>query len=109
MRNQRRYNVYILTHPSQRPLYAGITNSLDRRVFEHRNSLNQGCTARYKLNRLVYDEMFRDVRNAIAREKEIKGWGRARKMALVNATNPQWNDLAREWGRSIPPLSARNT
>jgi len=53
MRNQRRYNVYILTHPSQRPLYAGITNSLDRRVFEHRNSLNQGCTARCKLNRLV--------------------------------------------------------
>jgi len=53
--------------------------------------------------------MFRDVCNAIAREKEIKGWGRARKMALVNATNPQWNDLAREWGRSIPPLSARNT
>ena len=104
MQTPRRFYVYILTNSSQRPLYTGVTNNLDRRVAEHRDPINDGYTSRYNLNRLVYYEVFRDIRTAIDREKEIKGWGRAKKIALVNSLNPQWNDLALEWGKPFPML-----
>ena len=79
-------------------LYTGVTNSLDRRVFEHKHHLNQGFTAKYDCNRLVWFEEWTDVRNAIAREKQIKGWTRAKKINLIETLNPHWNDLAENWG-----------
>ncbi len=96
MRDERRYFVYILTNPS-RTLYTGITNSLRRRVREHKGKRADGFTARYNISRLVYFESFVDVRNAIEREKQIKSWTRAKRVALVESVNPKWDDLSREW------------
>ncbi len=73
-----------------------------RRMSEHLDFLNDSYTARYHLTRLVYYEEFRDVREAICREKEIKTWSRAKKITLVNTRNPKWDDLARDWGKPIP-------
>jgi putative endonuclease len=92
----RRYYVYILTNPS-RTLYTGITNSIRRRVEEHKRKEIPGFTARYNITRLVYFEVFEDVRNAIAWEKKIKGWTRAKRVALIESKNPKWDDLTREW------------
>ncbi len=105
MRRPKIYYVYILTNPSQHPFYTGMTNDLYRRMSEHLDPLNDDYTARYHLTRLVYFEEFFDVREAIHREKEIKGWSREKKIALVNTKNPKWDDLAREWGKPIPLLT----
>ena len=98
------YWVYIMSN-NQRShvLYAGITNDLGRRVFEHKNKLTPGFTSRYNLSRLVYFEQFYEVENAIAREKEIKGWKRAKKIALVESLNPYWHDLAADWHERYKP------
>ena len=104
MRDPKTYYVYILTNPSQHPFYTGITNNMYRRMSEHLDFLNDSYTARYHLTRLVYYEEFGNVREAIRREKEIKTWSRAKKIALVNTKNPNWDDLAREWGKLIPPM-----
>ena len=104
MRRRRRYYVYILTNPSRRPCYTGITNDLERRIAEHRDAWNTGCTRKYNLNRLVYYETFRYVGNAIRREKQIKGLSHAKKRALIESANPQWDDLSREWGKPIKPI-----
>jgi putative endonuclease len=96
MREERRYFVYILTNPS-RTLYTGMTNSLRRRVREHKLKSTPGFAAKYNITRLVYVESFVDVRNAIEREKQIKAWTRAKRIALVESTNPRWDDLSREW------------
>jgi putative endonuclease len=96
MNEEKRYFVYIMTNPS-RTLYAGVTNSLRRRVREHKLKLTPGFAAKYNITRLVYFESFEDVRNAIEREKEIKSWTRAKRIALVESTNPKWDDLSREW------------
>jgi len=93
---RRSYYVYILTNAS-RTLYTGVTNDLERRVLEHKRKLIPGFTRRYNLTRLVYFEEFGDIRDAIAREKQIKGWLRARKVALIEATNPTWKDLSADW------------
>ena len=77
--------------------YTGVTNDLARRVNEHKRGLNDGFTKRYRITRLVYVEEFADIREAIAREKEIKGWLRTRKIRLVEARNPTWEDLAQGW------------
>ena len=74
----------------------GVTNNLARRVYEHRHKLIKGFTARYNVDKLVYFEATSDVESAIAREKQIKGWRRERKNALVNAMNPGWRDLGME-------------
>jgi putative endonuclease len=95
-----RFWVYIMSSKT-RTLYTGITNSLDRRVFEHKNHRTPGFTARYNCVRLVWSEEHSDVRLAIAREKQIKGWVRAKKIALIESLNPQWTDLARDWGAEI--------
>jgi putative endonuclease len=77
-----------------RVLYTGITNDLARRVNEHKQGLTAGFTRQYRVTRLVYFEEFTDIRDAIAREKEVKGWKRSRKIRLIERRNPTWEDLA---------------
>jgi putative endonuclease len=80
-----------------RTLYIGVTNNLLGRVHEHKNGLSPGFASKYGLDRLVYCESTDDVRSAIAREKQLKGWVRRRKIALIETLNPSWDDLAAEW------------
>jgi putative endonuclease len=88
------FYVYMMTNRSRVVLYTGITNSLMRRVWQHQDGEIEGFTKRYKVNLLVYYERYNDPRDAIAREKEIKGWRRAKKNALVETMNPNWADLS---------------
>ena len=74
-------------------LYTGITNNLERRIYEHKNKLVKGFTEKYNINKLVYFEHTEDVNSAIAREKQIKGWTRKKKNDLIESTNPRWKDL----------------
>ena len=90
------YFVYILTNRT-RTLYVGVTNDLVRRAYEHRSGEIPGFTSRYKIHHLVYFEQFQDIGQAIAREKQIKGWLRSRKVELIEGVNPGWKDLSREW------------
>ncbi|HTC74010.1 MAG TPA: GIY-YIG nuclease family protein [Edaphobacter sp.] len=90
------FYVYIMATRSH-DLYIGFTNNIFRRVAEHRTASPGAYTARYNINRLVYYEHFNYVLNAIAREKELKDWSREKKLALINAANPTWQDLARDW------------
>ena len=90
----RTYYVYLMTNASRVVLYTGMTNDLARRMWEHQTGACPGFTKRFKVNRLVYCESYGYVHDAIAREKEIKGWTRAKKNTLVETGNPQWNDLA---------------
>ena len=78
-------------------LYIGVTSDLTRRVYQHKKKLVDGFTKRYNLTRLVYYEAGDDIRSAIQREKQIKGWLRSRKIELIEAMNPQWDDLSEEW------------
>lgn len=80
-----------------RTLYIGVTGNLHRRAFEHKTKQHPGFTARYNCTRLVWFEPFQGVENAIARERELKGWSRAKKLALIESTNAAWTDLSREW------------
>jgi putative endonuclease len=91
------YYVYIVASVS-RTIYVGVTNDLARRMYEHRTKATDGFTAKYNVNRLVWFEGTGDVRAAIAREKQIKRYSRKKKMALIEAANPAWNDLAEELG-----------
>jgi putative endonuclease len=93
---QKTYWVYIMTNRSG-TLYIGMTGDLSRRVYEHRHHLVEGFAARYRLDRLVHAEPFTEVRDAIAREKYLKGWKRERKLALIAEKNPDWRDLGAEW------------
>ncbi len=90
------FYVYILSSRS-RNLYIGMTNDLIRRITEHRQMKPGTYTAQYNIQRLVYFERFQYVRNAIAREKELKDWTRDKKIALIEKVNPSWEDLAAEW------------
>ncbi len=92
----RDYFVYILTNESG-TLYTGVTNDLERRVYEHKHKLIKGFTKKYNITRLVYYEVIADVRDAISREKQIKSWGRRKKLALMQSMNPRWRDLAEGW------------
>jgi putative endonuclease len=92
-----RYYVYILTNSIRTVLYTGVTNGLLRRVWQHRNKALPGFTSRYNVNRLIHFEVFHDIRDAIGREKQIKGWSRAKKIGLIVQQNPQWNDLSTAW------------
>ena len=87
--------VYLMTNSSRVVLYTGVTNNLERRVWEHRNQAVEGFTKRYRVDRLEYYELFPNPRDAIAREKEIKGWRRSKKDALIATMNPKWDDLSR--------------
>ena len=92
----RRFYVYMLTNFKNTVIYTGVTNDLMRRVFEHRMKLRDGFTKRYNVTKLVYYEEFVDVKNALAREKQIKGGSRKKKIALINRMNPEWKDLFEE-------------
>ncbi len=98
MKNQGewRFWVYIMASRS-RVIYIGMTGNLEKRIWEHKNDLIEGFTQKYRCHRLVHFESFGDVRNAIAREKEIKGWRRSKKVALIEEHNPTWDDLSAEW------------
>jgi putative endonuclease len=89
------FYVYILASHSK-VLYVGVTNDLERRVFQHRQGLH-GFTARYRVTRLVYYDQTASVMAAIQREKQIKGWLRRKKVELIEETNPMWLDLAQDW------------
>jgi putative endonuclease len=91
-----RYFVYIMTNVS-RTLYTGVTNNLVRRVYEHKNKIIPGFTSRYNIAELVYFEETSDVQAALTREKEIKGWRRAKKSQLIASVNPKWLDLSSKW------------
>ena len=101
----KRYYVYILASRS-RTLYTGITGNLRRRVADHRQGDMPGFTQQYRIHRLVYFEFYQDVRMAIAREKEIKGWRRSKKVALIEGSNPTWEDLAVDWFLPIETRTA---
>lgn len=88
------YYIYILTNQSDTVMYIGVTNDLKRRIYEHRSGLVEGFTKRYHVHKLVYYETFRNINNAIRREKQLKGWVREKKNRLVETANPRWNDLA---------------
>ena len=95
----KRYWVYILASKS-RTLYTGVTNNLMRRVVEHRSGTGSKFASKYRIHRLVYCEETPDVRDAIAREKQIKGWDRKKKVDLIESRNPLWEDLAATWGKA---------
>src|SRR2546422_4603315 len=111
MRGKRIY-VYILASLS-RTLYTGVTNNIERRMYEHRNKLPPGFATSYRINRLVYFEVVYGAMNAIRREKQIKAWTREKRMALIESTNAGWLDLARDWFRQTlspsPILPNRRT
>jgi putative endonuclease len=98
---RREYNfwVYILASRSHQ-LYVGLTNSVSRRMDEHRAGQPGAYTAKYNINRLVYFEYHQYILNAIAREKELKDMSRAEKIALIESVNPTWQDLSSDWGES---------
>jgi putative endonuclease len=99
------FHVYILTNVSK-VLYIGVTNDLERRIYEHKLKLVPGFSAKYNLHRLVYFEAFGHIGNAIAREKELKGWLRSKKVALIQSQNPKWLDLAADWFKAQKPATA---
>jgi len=94
--HQGSYCTYIMASRSH-TLYIGVTGDLHRRVFQHKWREHEGFTARYNCDRLVWLERHQDAHLAIAREKELKGWRRVRKIALIEASNPTWADLSRDW------------
>ncbi len=87
------YYVYILTNWNNRVLYIGVTNNLQRRVYEHKNGLVDGFTKKYNVHKLVYVENCGEITDAIAREKQLKGWLRKRKNELVESKNPTWEEI----------------
>ena len=88
------YYVYMLTNWNNKVLYTGVTNDLKRRLYEHKNKLLPGFTSKYNVDKLVYFEYTNDINTAIARGKEIKGFSRNKKNALVYEKNPEWIDLS---------------
>jgi putative endonuclease len=95
-RDHRYSYICILTNRSQ-SLYVGVTNNLQRRIWEHKSGVGSEFCKHYKIDRLVYYESFDDVRNAISREKRIKGWLRIKKIQLIVSVNPTWKDLSEGW------------
>ena len=96
MKSKKLYFVYIMTNHSG-TLYTGMSNDLVKRVYEHKQLLVDGFSKRYRINRLVYFEQTKDVESAIQREREIKGWVRSKKIALIESINPGWEDLSEGW------------
>jgi len=94
---QKQFYTYIATNKANSVLYTGITNNIARRMYEHKNKLIAGFTAKYNVNKLVFLESFSNPQEAIAAEKMIKGWLRKKKIALIEKGNPQWKDLSEEF------------
>ncbi|MGD0446392.1 MAG: GIY-YIG nuclease family protein [Edaphobacter sp.] len=102
------YYVYILASTFQK-LYTGVTNNLSRRIAEHKADKNPNSfTARYKIYKLVYFERFQYIQDATARETQIKGWLRIKKLQLIAENNPTWRDLSLEWGQPTEPFNEAN-
>ena len=99
--------VYVMSNRSK-ILYTGVTSGLARRVYQHKQKLVEGFTKKYNLTKLVYYEAGDDIRSAIQREKQIKGWLRRRKIDLIESVNPQWDDLSDGWYDSDPDPSLRS-
>jgi|SRR5277367_1852453 len=107
------YSVYLIASKS-RVLYIGMTNNLERRMFEHKNDMVDGFSKQYRYHRLVYYESFDDVGKAIDREKQLKRWNRTKKIWLIENGNRTWEDLAAEWfvrhryqpEKQVPPLAS---
>ncbi len=97
---EHRYSVYIMASRSHN-FYVGVTNNIARRVREHKDHIFEGFTARYNIDRLVWYQVFGDIHAAIAREKQLKRWRREKKIQLIEARNPTWQDLSAEWGKPI--------
>lgn len=108
MKATKQYYVYIMSNKSK-TLYTGVTDDLERRVYQHNNKLIEGFTKKYKITILVYYEETTDIRSAIAREKQIKGWRRSKKIALIESMNPQWNDLSQVWSPLPSPMSLQSS
>ncbi len=98
----RSYFVYILTNLHNNVLYTGVTNDLERRVFEHKHKIYKGFTSRYNVNKLVYYEIFDMIEAAISREKQIKRYTRSRKQEIITEFNYEWEDLFKN-GRILRP------
>ena len=110
MSGDKRYYVYIMASRSL-TLYTGMTGDLYKRNLQHKSGEIEGFTKRYHVNRLAYYEAFKYVTHAIAREKQIKAWTRAKRLALIKSENPTWQDLSEGWGEPIKlqiPRSARD-
>ncbi len=90
----KQYYVYILTNKSDKVLYIGATNDLERRMYEHKNKMINGFTKKYNLNKLVYFETTSDVGSALEKEKQLKNWHRSWKINLINEFNSEWKDLS---------------
>ena len=93
------YYIYILTNWNHNVMYIGLTNDLNRRLFEHQNKLIDGFTKKYNVNKLVYYELFYNINDAIHREKELKKWRREKKNNLVAQLNPEWLDLSLDFSQ----------
>ena len=91
------YYVYILTNWNNKVIYTGVTNNLERRIFEHKNGVVDGFTKKYNVHKLVWFDYTNDIRAALETEKQIKGWTRAKKNALVEKSNPSWRDLSEDF------------
>jgi putative endonuclease len=91
------YYVYIITNKPNGVLYTGMTNDIERRMYEHKHKVNKGFASKYNCTHLVYYEETDDVTLAIAREKQIKGWLRIKKIVLIDSENPEWKDLSEGW------------
>jgi putative endonuclease len=96
----KQYYVYTMTNNSK-TLYTGVTNNLERRVHEHKHKLVDGFTKKYNITKLVHYEITDNVEGAIEREKQIKGWTRRRKIALIESVNPSWTDLGKYLDSSV--------
>jgi putative endonuclease len=101
------YYVYIVTNKNHSVLYIGVTSDLEGRICEHRERLTEGFTKTYQATKLIYYEVFPDPLSAIAREKQLKGWRREKKIALIQRSNPRWVDLFDEisWGYDVDLLN----
>ena len=96
----KQYYIYIMTNNSK-TLYIGVTNNLQRRVYEHKNKLIEGFTKRYNITKLIYYETTSSIESAIKREKQLKNWKRAWKIELIESVNSDWKDLSEEWYETI--------
>jgi putative endonuclease len=99
---ERSYYVYIVASRT-RALYIGVTSKIEQRISQHKNKTFEGFTADYNCNRLIYYDSHDNPGQAIAREKQLKGWSRAKKLALIQKMNPTWIDFSEEWGTTTPP------
>ncbi len=94
--NEKQFYIYLMTNNSNNVIYTGVTSNLKKRVYQHKKKIIKGFTSKYKINKLVYYEIFKDAYTAISREKKIKGGSRKKKIELIENFNPNWDDLYEE-------------